>query len=960
MSNNIFPSDFMFLSMGTLIVRQGLAFLDVEMFWFLDTNSDELQLIDNMMFFTGRTGMLYTSRRRALFTTDMRVSEIITGIRATAPPPQIVVDVIRMSSNPLVLVLDVDDNNFTMTLTGSPTKILNIVSDNRIVYEDNTLSVQQGVLTTTMYPSIDTFAVLQLELGTTTTSYRVLFNEAPDVIRGPGQVYIGVNENRAFFVEDLPFRGGSRDIIGFINEQIFLEAFSLQERGETVDVLDNTRNRTITLSRNTSKFDAPNAAELTYIAAQQLLVIRDRGGRINSFPGIAQFSFFENNTLEIFNVTSGTTMHFLCTGGLVFADGSNALFAGISNPFVIMELCDNIPVPEGISYTYDIVLDTEFKRILRSILMNMTNILMREDTQTPIQVVTGLYITNVQEPQAVSFRNNVILIRDFFDNTVTRIEGVKTLYVNTEDSQFRSYDNQSPIPFHGPGTLTYSRGTAFFTTDMTLARELMFQARTAGVPDIDVELISTTVNNIEGENFTESMVAVKIGGDRVITFEASSYRTSTEQEILYAGDRLTVHRPILVGEGNVTYIGSMQTVTYTDSSGTPRSIIGVSTFQGYSGGEVKTTTSTEDTLEQGPGKIYLSEDGTSVLFSSSNLITAEVAEIIRNGATDFSIEIDQLGSIYARVFNLSNNSATVTYPGGGIIYYNTFDGRREALYLDSRNIFNRLQRDISFFIPLTKSVAQEDLGIINIIYNGRSVYRYRPVEGSRDFIVRESELLLFNDTTISGALIGTIPGIERLIIHDGIELQIYNESSTPLMFNDYGLLLVQMDSDTAFFTTLPFTVHLFLQTVKDVREYLIPPVIQLPSTKDKITTKELEDTFRFGTNVKAFAGASITFTCAAIGRPTPNFEFFRVTEGDTRIAVNDSQMEITVGENSITLFSIDDTDSGTYGCTADNTVPPADTALSTLSVRDAGLYRYLHLCVPASKSCIFWLAMTFP
>jgi hypothetical protein len=933
MRTDVSANDFLIFSNGDLILTP-LTLSGIRTFSFLEENSAELQQFTANAFI-GEEGILFTSRGLAFFTTDLIFGQTVIGITATAMPVQIVVDVVRISSDPFVLLLDVENRNFTMRLTGSPTKILSIVTDNRILYAENTLTVRQGILTTTEFPDINMLAVLQLEPGTTNIRYRVLFTEAPDVILGPGQVHIGVNENRAFFVEDLPFRGGDRDIIGFINEQVFLQAFNLRQNISGVDVEDHLRNRTVTLTRNTSKFDAPNAAEATYIGPQRLLVLRDRGGRVNSFPGIGQFSIFENNSLQIFKSSSSdTSMHLLCTGGTVFVDGSAALFVGISSPFVISELCDNIPVPDGISYIYDIVGDSDSKLVLRSIEVNMTNTLRTEE-QTPIQVVTGLYVTTVKEPEAVSFRNNTVLVRDFFDNTVTRIEGVKTLYVNTEDNQFRSYENQSPVPFHGPGTLTFSRGTAFFTTDRTLGSDLAFQARTAGVPTIDIRLIATTVNDIDGENFTESTVAVKIGGDRVITFEASSYRTSTDQEILYAGDRLTVHRPILVGEGNVTYIGSTQTVTYADNGGTNRTITGVTRFQDYSGGEVRTTTSTDDTFVQGPGKIYVSEDSSSVLFSSSNLISAEVAAIIRNGATDFSIEVDQLSSVYARIFNISNNSATVTYPGGGVIYYSTFDGRRESLYLESSSVTNRLRRDISAYIPLTKSVAQEDLGIINIIYNGRSVYRYRPIQGSRDIVVSGTESFTLNGTTISGLSYGTITGVNRLVLHDGIELEIFNESSTPVVLSGYGLLLVQMESDTAFYTTLPFSVNLFLQTIIDVREYLIPPVIKLPRNNGKITTKKLTDTFRFGTNVKAFAGASITFTCAATGRPAPTFEFFRVVEGDTRIALNESQTGVSIEEDSVTLSSIGDADSGTYGCTADNTVPPADVALSTLNVKEA-------------------------
>ena len=943
--NQIQDDQFVIYSAFTLIVFPSSleTFFDIERYWFLDENSADLILtmtpegIDN----TG-PGTLYTSIGAAFFTKDMRVSNIIADIKAAAMPIQTLVNVRRETGDPIVSVLDVDNGNFTMRLTGSPSAILDIPTDNRILYRGNTLTVQQGLLDTVEYPNIQMFAVIQQERGTNTTRYRVLFTESPEVIRGPGQVYIGVDENRAFFVEDLLFRGGDTDIIGFINQQIFIQAFTLQPTDSTVNVLDSAPNLLITLTRNTSKFSAPNAMEVTYIAPEQLLVLRDRGGRTNSFPGIDLFSIFENNTLKSFNSMTGSSMYFLCTGGTVFIDGSEALFASVSNPFVISELCNNIPFPEGILYTFDIVVDSEFKRILRSITRNITDPFTTAEEQTPLQVVTGVYITNVREPEAVAFRSNTVLIRDFFDNTVTRIEGVDTLFVNTQGEQFRRYDNQAPIPFHGPGTLSYSRGTAFFTTNRSLSRDLRFEARTAGVPDIDVELITATVNDIDGENFTESVVALKIGGDRVVTFEASSYRTSTDQEVLYADDLVTVHRPILTREGNVTYTGSTQTVGYTDAKGNTRVIMGVGTFQDYSGGEVRTSTPSDDISVQGPGKIYVSEDGTSVLFSSSSLITCQVAEIIRRGPTDFSTEADQFSSIYAGVFNLSTNSATVTYPGGGVIYYSTFGGRRESLYLDNTRITNRLRQEVSSFIPLTKSVALERQGIIRFIYNGRSVYMYRPIAGNNEILILSTEFIVFNDTNITTLRFGPISGIRNLILFDGIELATFNESSSSLELGGTGLLLVMMDSDTAFYITHPFSVISFLQTTKNLRAFLIPPKIRVPSTEVTVTTKKLTDDFKIGTNVRAFTGASITFTCAARGRPSPTLEFFRVIEGGARLTLNDSQAGISIGENSVTLGSIGNADSGTYGCRADNTIPPAAEALSTLAIIEAGLYKTDH------------------
>ena len=909
----------------------------IESFWFLGEGSTELNLATT----TGSDvrigpGTLFSSSGVAFFTNDQRIINIITETKATAMPLRTIVEVLRrITETQVVSLLQIENGNFTMRLTGSPTKILDITTDNRIQYRGNTLTVQQGILETTEYPNIDMFAVFQLELDSTDTRYRVLFPGTSEFIRGPGQVYIGVDENRAFFVEEFSFRGGDRDVIGFINSEIFRQAFGVEGTDSGVDILDSANNKIITLTMNTSKFEIPNAAEVTYIGSQRLLVFRDRGGRVNSFPNVELFSIFENNTLRSFNGMSGVSMYFLCTGGTVFVDGSEALFASESNPFAISELCDQIPSIEGVAYSFDVVGDNEFRRLLRSIRINVSSILTTDEQQTPIQVVTGLYVTSVAEGEAVSFRDNAVLIRDFFDNTVTRIENVDRLYVNTESTPFRLYENRSPIPFHGPGTLTYSRGTAFFTTDRSLGRDLGFESRTAGVPDIDVELTRTNIVDINGENFTESTAILKIGGDRVLSFETSSFGTSSEQEILYANDMVTVHRPIFTGEGNVTYIGSTQTVMYTDRAGRTRNLTGVSSFQEFSGGEVETTTAADDTFVAGPGKIYVSEDGTSILFSSSNLITAETAGIIRRGATDLSLETDQFSSISGGVFNLSTNAATVTYGGGGLIYFSVFDGRREALYIDSRRVTNEIRTHVSALIPLTKSVAQEDEGIINLIFNGRSVYCYMPVEGNDDIVVSSTVCFVFNDTNITGLLSGSFTGIDKLVTYDGLQLKIFNESNTPVEMCGYGLLIVNTDSGTAFYTTLPFSVGLLSQTIKDLKVFLIPPEIRTPRNR-QVTTKLLANEIQLGKDVRAFAGASIVFTCTARGRPTPEIEFFRETDDGIGTPLNGSEMRVSVVNDSFTLSSISSDDSGTYGCRADNNVPPADVALSTLSVEEAG------------------------
>ena len=890
-------------------------------------------------------GTLFLSTGRAFFTNNSVALEIIAA-KATARPLRTNVQVIPdTSEGRLISILDVDSGNFTMRLTGSPTKILDIFTDNRIIYRDNTLMVQQGVLEMTIFPDIFTFAVLRLVPGTSDTQYNVFLSRSPEIIQGPGQVYVGVSENKAFYVEDFSFRTDSSDVSESINKEIFNQAFRINEVtvGEVL-VVDASSNELITLSANTSKFDLSNAERVTYIGSQQMLTFHAKGGRIYSFPAIQMFALFDNNTLETFTSFSPATTIFMCTGGTIFVEDVNkrAMFVSNSNPIVISELCDRIPVPDGIVYEYYVATDTEDNRILTVIGRDITTTPATDSEPMNILSVTGLYSTAVAESEVVTFVNNEIIIRDFFDATVGRIGEVDKLFVNTESSAFRSYEKDSPIPFRGPGTLFYSRKNAFFTTDTMLGRDILFQSRIAPIPIIDFEIVPIQKNTIDGVNYTESAIMLEIGGDRVVTYEAESYTTSTDQELLYAENILTLHHPIFTGEGNITYSSNRQTVTYTDASGVERDISGVTTFNTFSGGDVSMIMAPNDVIIHRPGKLYVSEDGSNVLFSSSDIITTEVAAIIRQGATDFSISADQFSSIVDDIFNISTTSATVTYPGGGIIWSSTFNGNRESFYVDDESVSNRIQTDVSVYLSLTTSVPAADRGFIQIIINGRDYYSYYPIAGNGDILLRNTESFVFNDTEITGLSVGQFTGINRLITYDGVEIKNFTSMDTPVTINGYGLLLVQSDSDTAFFTTLPFSIKYLLEAIKNLEDYIIPPEIQ-PPIVGQMTTKQLFDELRFGTNVRAFTGASITLTCNVVaGRPDPTVEFFRQLEDGSRLPLNNTQMGITVERNSsteeysLTISSISSDDSGTYLCRADNKIPPDAEVTSALVVQEAG------------------------
>ena len=884
-------------------------------------------------------GVLYVSDGLAFFTNNA-INSAIAEEKATALPLRTQIQIRRTTSEGRpVSQLDVNNGNFTMLLTGSPTKIIGVAGDHRILYRSRTLTVEQGPLRRTVYNDIFIFAVLQLPPGTTDPQYTVFMDTTPGVVRGPGQVYIGVAENRAFFVEDFSFRG-ERDIIqSTINTPIFEQAFSLQDRGDTVEVIDSSNREVITLSVNTSKFDLFDADEVTYTGSEQTIAFVNPG-LVNTFYVIQKFSIYDNNTLLMLSPPSSVTIP-LCTGGTILVDNfeRTAIFASNSNPVVISELCEAIPLPVGISYAYETIRDSDDVRLLTVRRRNITTTPASEEPAEVIQTVTGMYVIPILSNEAATYRNNEIIIEDSLGNTVKRIGEVMQFFVNTDSSTFGSFEDIAPIPFLGPGTLSYSRGTAFFTTDQKLGRRLSSESKRAPIPDIDFERVQIGSSIIDGVNYTELSITQIIGRDRVISFEATSFTTSSDQEILYSGGQVTVHTPISTGR-NVSYDGDAGTVTYTNTDGNLRIITGVDTFHEFSGGDV-TTVSSGNTLVQRSGKLYR-VSGDSILFSSSNIITPEVTGLIRQGMTDFSVNADQFSSIYAGMFNVSNTTAIITLPGGGIIWYSTFDGNR-SFYVDNFGVNNRIRQTVSTFLPLTKSEPVKRQGIIRTIFNGRDVYSYSPVMGNRDVLILPNDFFVFNDTNLTGAALpgGPYEGINRVITFDGIEVKIFESSETPMIFRGFGLLLVQSDSDTALFTTWNPTINYLSVSISNLEEFLVPPQLQRPRD-DQITTKLRAANVRFGTDVLAYEGANITLKCKVKrGRPKPTVEFFRILENGDSMLLNESQMGVAIiNNNTLMLSSIGIDDSGSYMCRADNNVPPAAVLTSELTVREAGNEHY--------------------
>ena len=95
----------------------------------------------------------------------------------------------------------------------------------------------------------------------------------------------------------------------------------------------------------------------------------------------------------------------------------------------------------------------------------------------------------------------------------------------------------------------------------------------------------------------------------------------------------------------------------------------------------------------------------TVTVITSNIISPEITDIIRRDApTDFMVDTNQFSSVYDGVFNISTDTATVTYPGGGIIWWSLFNNRRDVLYVDDENVSYAIEQALSSLLLNTKSI----------------------------------------------------------------------------------------------------------------------------------------------------------------------------------------------------------------------------------------------------------------
>ena len=286
------------------------------------------------------------------------------------------------------------------------------------------------------------------------------------------------------------------------------------------------------------------------------------------------------------------------------------------------------------------------------------------------------------------------------------------------------------------------------------------------------------------------------------------------------------------------------------------------------------------------------------------------------------------------MYNFSTGSGLVTLPGGGVIWSSTFNGSRYSFYVDDDRVESTITRAVGSSLFLTKSPPSKSQGIIRTIFNGREIYAYSPLGGSRVIRIGSSQSFFFNGTALIGESLpdGPYGSINMVITFNGIEVKTVNSS---MQFDGFGLLMVPSDSSTAFYTTSPSTVNYLLQSIANVKNFLVSP--QVESGKGSVTTKEREVTVDMGTDVTVYAGANVTFVCnIKSARPEPDITFVRIISAaeHTYIALNDSD-RVSIDNDTLTIYT-DTTYSGQYACGADNGVPPLGTAFSTLTVREAG------------------------
>ena len=870
-------------------------------------------------------GALYTSTNRALLVQAPQAEAAIDQIIRNAPPIEPIEVATRVQSGVEKAVLTVNGQDF-LTATGTPTERIGTSGDVR--FSGNTITTSNGQ----SYSNINEFGAYRFVQGNTGDRRYTLFNTSSnEAFNGPGQLFVNDGESKGLYIEDFSFRSGGRvpNVLPGINNAIVSNAIKFQKQDGTTTVSSNQGTPVTTLTPRTivRSYSAPTTVR--YDGPGQSLTITDGAGRRETTSNVRLFSDYKNNALTTYQ-PGMTEMNTFKSGGSLFLDANqgSAIFTSNSNPQVANSIRQQIPENTE-TFSYNIRPNSKNVQILS---VTRRNVSTGATTTEPIQTVTGAYTTRVGNLQSVSYRNNVARVVNSAGQPVQTFENVNKLVVNTGGIPFETFNGTSSFQINGPGTLSYNRGTAFFTSDPRLGDNIVTTSRTAPVPTVEFAEENVVDVTIDSVNTTKKDAVVKIGGDTVVSFEGTSFTTRPDQEILYSGGQVSVYRrPIRAT--NVRYNSNTGTGTYTNGTQSDVPLSGVTSFKVYTGGNVRDITTPNNFTSSGPGNLYISDDGSKVLYTTSNVITEEVANTIRDIVPiDITINADRFSAVVDGIYTSSTGQATVLYPGGNIIYSSNFNGTNLALYTDEE-VNNKIFRNVPSILGVTKTLPATDGGTINIIFNGRVIYSYTPVQNNREVLVGSTENFVFNGTALVGDDLpnGPYTGINNVLLFDGIETKIFNSSDAPKQFVGPGLLLTKSDSDTAFYTTSPSAIQFISAAIQTQRRFLVSPELRAPRER-KVLTKQRSGTFSFGQDVTAFQGADITLRCrVARGNPDPTFSFFR-----GNMMLNGTTQGVIIANDTLTLTDIATSDSGDYRCVASNGVPPTDSLSTKLTVKNAG------------------------
>ena len=796
-------------------------------------------------------------------------------------------------------------------------------------YSNEVLRIVTGS-ETSVFTSIVTFAAVQA-VGENQEPVLTLYGSADNVtLYGACQVHVNEHEGVSFYIQDYRLVEGT-NVADIINRQVFMQTFRITIIDGTASVTDTNDVTVIRITSNSHRFDLPLARQVTYSPLLQTLVFENMDNTSTSFSNISSFSIFFRNKLEVFNSSENASeiTISLSNGGILYINKveGTALFTSNSNPTVAVQLDS---AAQSISARYSYTIELNALGVYHFVVTREND--TSSDTRETILVLTGALVIDVEGFHTVSYNNDEVVITGIDGTPLIRLVSISRFVFSSDVVPFISYSGLSSVLFSGPGTLVVSRGTGFFTTDTSLGESVSFAVSRAGIPLVQYERVHVSFNVIGGTSYAVGAVVQRIGGEIISVYEAESYNTHKGEVILYVDGEVSVHESTVVGSGGISYTGSEQILTYSSAQGV-QVLRDVEIFYLFNGGHVEVFTASDNVSVTVPGRLFVSENGTEVLFIFSEIITPSVANLIHQLVVpEISLTSSQFGSVTGGAYQLSTFSAPTLYIGGGRIWYRVYDGTAYVFYIDDVNLQVQVIEAVNSILGITKFVPRGDLAWLRLVFNGGGIYSYLTLPGNVEIRISSTESFTFNGSVIYGNTI-RVPysGVTELVTFDGMEVKMFNSSVTA-EFVGPGLLLVQLESGTAFFTTWPATVNYILQSIAAIRQHLAPPKIERSSTK-YLKVSSQSAVVLFGTNVKAYEGADVEFVCnITSGIPEPQITIFKVDSSGLVPLVESNNTR----QSTLLLSGISENDSGKYLCSANNGVPPADEVTSKLLVREAG------------------------